>query len=108
MNKYCNAISWKSSRQHTVALSSTEAEYMGLSACTQEALYLKQLCKEIDPKFVITEPIIIYEDNQGTIALVENPVHHQRTKHIEIIFHFIRDQVTNGCIKVQYFYRIRK
>ena len=75
---------------------------MGLSAYTQEALYLKQLCKEIDPTFVITELIIIYEDNQGAIALVENPVHHQRTKHIDIRFHFIRDQVTNGCIKVQY------
>ena len=102
MNKYGSAISWKSRRQPTVALSSTEAEYMGLSACTQEALYLKQLCKEIDLTFVITEPIIIYEDNQGAIALVENPVHHQRTKHIDIRFHFIRDQVTNGCIKVQY------
>ena len=53
MNKYGSAISWKSRRQPTVALSSTEAEYMGLSACTQEALYLKQLCKEIDPTFVI-------------------------------------------------------
>ena len=102
VNKYGSAISWKSMRQPTVALSSTEAEYMGLSACTQEALYLKQLCKEIDPTFVITEPIIIYEDNQCAIALVENPVHHQRTKHIDIRFHFIRDQVTNSCINVQY------
>ena len=99
LNKYCSAISWKSRQQPTVSLSSTEAEYMGL---TQEALYLKQRCKEIDPKFVITEPIIIYEDNQGAIALVENPVHHQRTKHIDIRFHFIIDQVTNGCIKVQH------
>ena len=40
---------------------------MGLSACTQEASYLKQLCKENDPTFVITEPIIIYEDNQGEL-----------------------------------------
>ena len=70
MNKYGSAISWKSRRQPTVALSSTEVEYMGLSACTQEALYLKQLCKEIDPTFVITVPKIIYEDNQGAIALI--------------------------------------
>ena len=99
MNKYGSTISWKSRRQPTVALSSTEAEYSGLLACTQEALYLKQLCKEIDPK-LITEPIIIYEDNQCAIALVENSVHHQHTNPIDIRFHFIRDQVTNGCIQV--------
>ena len=107
MHKYGSAISWKSRRQPTVALSSTEADYMGLSACTQEALYLTHLCKEIDPKFVITEPILIYEVNQGAIALVENPVHHQRTKHIDIRFHFIRDQVTYGCTRVS-IYRIKK
>ena len=100
--KYGSAISWKSRQQPTVTLSSTETEYIGLSACTREALYLKQLCKEMDPKFVIPETIFIYEYDHGAIALVENTVHHQRTKHIDIRFHFIRNQVTNGCIEVQY------
>ena len=100
LNKIGGSISWKSSRQPIVALSSTEAEYMGLSAATQEALYLKQLLNDIDPQFKI--PIVVYEDNQGAIALIENPVHHQRTKHIDIRYHFIREQVINDCIDVEY------
>ena len=44
----------------------------------------------------------MYEDNQGAIALIENPVHHQRTKHIDIRYHFIREQVINDCIDVEY------
>ena len=51
---------------------------MVISVSTQEALYIKQLCEEIDLKYVIIEPIIIHEDNQGDIALVDKPVHHQR------------------------------
>ena len=102
LNKIGGAISWKSRRQPTVALSSTEAEYMGLSAATQEALYLKQLLNNIDPQFKIKIPIVVYEDNQGAIALIENPVHHQRTKHIDIRYHLIREQVINDCIDVEY------
>ena len=64
LNKIGGAISWKSRRQPTVALSSTEAEYMGLSAATQDALYLKQLLNDIDPQFKIKIPIVVYEDNQ--------------------------------------------
>ena len=95
-------IQRKSRRQRTVALSSTEAEYMGLSAATQDALYLKQLLNDIDPHFKIKIPIVVYEDNQGTIALIENLVHHQRTKHIYIRNHFIREQVINYCNDVEY------
>lgn len=96
-------ISWKSRRQPTVALSSTEAEYMALSAAVQEALYLKQLIIEMDPfLFNTKEPVIIWEDNQGAIALVKNSVHHQRTKHIDIRYHFIREQTVNNVINVKY------
>ena len=101
LNKIGGAISYKSRRQPAVALSSTEAEYMGLSAATQEALYLKQLLNDIDSQFKIKIPIVVYEDNKGAIALIENPVHHQRTKHIDIRYHFIREQVINDCIDVE-------
>lgn len=94
------AISWKSKRQQTVALSSTEAEYMGLSSATQEGLYLKQLILEFDKNLV--QPVTIYEDNQGAIALVNNPVHHNRTKHIDIRYHFIREQMMCKSVKVVY------
>ena len=95
------AISWKTRRQPTVALSSTEAEYMALSAATQEALYLKKLVREIDQN-LSEHCITIHEDNQGAIALVDNPVHHNRTKHIDIRYHFIREQVQCNCIKIVY------
>ena len=84
----------KSRKQLTVALSSCEAEYMALASATQEALYLKQLLTEIDPQFDKTKVITLFEDNQGTIALVNNPVYHQRTKHIDIRYHFIREQLS--------------
>ena len=45
--------------------------------------------------------VIIYEDNQGAIALVNNPVHHQRTKHIDIRFHFMREQSVTKCIAIK-------
>ena len=86
------AISWKTRRQPTVALSSTEAEYMALSAATQEALYLKKLVSEFDQN-LSEHCITIHEDNQGSIALVDNPVHHNITKHIDIRYHFVREQV---------------
>ena len=95
------AISWKTRRQPTVALSSTEAEYMALSAATQEALYLKNLVIEFDQN--LSEHCInIHEDNQGALALVDNHVHHNITKHIDIRYHFIREQVQCNCIKIVY------
>ena len=95
------AISWKTRCQPTVALSSTEAEYMALSAATQEALYLKKLVSEFD-QTLFEHCITIHEDNQGAMALVDNPVHHNRTKHIDIRYHFIREQVQCNCIKIVY------
>ena len=96
------AVSWKSKRQQTVALSSTEAEYMGLAAATQEALFLKNLMIELDPMYDCNNPIIIFEDNQSAISLAENQIHHARTKHIDCKYHFIREQVLCKCITVQY------
>jgi len=81
-------ISWKSKEQKTVALSSTEAEYMSLTAAAQEALHLRGLL----PIFSVdmSSPTIIYEDNEGALQLANNPVHHDKTKHIKIKHHFIR------------------
>ena len=69
LSKSSAALSWKSRKKPTVALSSCEAEYMALASATQEALYLKQLLTEIDPQFDKTKVITLFEDNQGTIAL---------------------------------------
>jgi len=93
-------ISWQSRAQATVALSSTEAEYIALSAAAQEAIWLLQVLREF--RFLITSPVVLYEDNQSTIKLVENPVFHKRSKHVDIKYHFVRELVENKTLDIQY------
>ena len=76
------AVSWLSKKQATVALSTTEAEYVALSAATQEAIWLRRLLADVGKPH--KEPIVVNEDNQGAIAMAKNPVGHARTKHIDI------------------------
>jgi hypothetical protein len=81
-------VSWSSRRQATVAKSSTEAEYVVLSTATQEAIWLRRLMGDLNKG--TEEPTVIYEDNQGAIALAKNPRYHNRTKHVDICHHFVR------------------
>jgi len=92
------AISWGSKLQGSVSLSSAEAEFVAACTATQEALYLRQLMKDVG--FAQPKATVIYEDNMAAIALAENPVHHQRTKHIDIKYKFIRDEVKKGKFKL--------
>ena len=94
-----SCISWNSCKQPTVALSSTEAEYMALSQATKEAIWLKWLLEELG-FHTPSQASIIHSDNQGCIALGKNPVHHARTKHIDIHHHFIRERIETGEIQV--------
>ena len=82
------AIDWLSKKQPVVALSTTEAEYVALSAATQEVVWLSRLLTDINAP--PQTPIATKEDNQGTIAVVTNLVSHNKTKHINIIkFHYV-------------------
>ena len=100
LTKQGPAISWKSKKQPTVALSTCEAEYIGLAATTQESMYLTQLLNGMDNKiYSCTE---IHGDNQGAIALCKNPVNRQRSKHIDVKYHFIRDTLSEGKISIVY------
>ena len=92
-------ISWKSKKQQSVALSSCEAEYMAMSSATQEGKLLIALINDMN---VNLHDFTLNCDNQGAIALSRNPVHHQRSKHIDIRYHFIRDEILKGHMKVQY------
>ena len=93
-------ISWKSRKQHTVALSSCEAEYMALTHATQELIFLSNLSKDFN--ITIPYPITIYGDNQGSLDMVKNPVSNERSKHIDIKHHFIREKYSEGLIDVCY------
>ena len=95
------AVSWRSKKQTCVALSTAEAEYIALASATQEALWMRRLSAELigrPPAGATT----IFEDNQSAISMTKNPQFHGRSKHISIKYHFVRDQVTDGTIKVEY------
>ena len=95
-------ISWSSKRQSVVALSSCEAEYIALNEAGKEAIWLQRILKELGLINYSPSPTLIYEDNQGTIALAENPEFHRRSKHIDIRYHWIRDAIAQKQITVDY------
>lgn len=94
-------IVWQSKRQSSVALSTTEAEYMALSATCQEALWLRTLAKDLEPS-IVSSPTIILNDNKGAIDLSNNGGYRPRTKHIDIRHHFIREKVDCGEVKIEH------
>lgn len=94
------AITWRSKKQQTVALSTAEAEFTALSAASQEALWLRTLMFDLDD--TVDNPLLIFEDNQAAIAICKNPQYHSRCKHIDIKYNFVRDHVANGKIALKY------
>lgn len=98
LNRTGPLISWKSRKQPTVALSSCEAEYIALVAAVQEGLYLTQIVSDISE---VSDPVLIFEDNKGTIALSKNPINRQRSKHIDVQYHFIRNVQNAGKIIIK-------
>jgi len=93
-------ITWKSHRQKTVALSTTEAEFMAACECAKEALWLSQLLRDVG--YIQEGPPSLYIDNQSTIKLIKNLELHQRTKHINMRLHFIRELYESQTISVNY------
>ena len=73
---------------------------MAVCAAVQEAIYLRQLLSDLGHKQ--DEPTVVFEDNQGCTALAENPVHHKRTKHTDTRYHFTRERVESGEVKLVY------
>jgi hypothetical protein len=92
--------SWKSRKQSSIALSTIEAEYIAACFASCEAIWLRELL--IDLFDMEMEETIILCDNQSCIKMTENPVFHDKSKHIEIWYHYIRDMVQRGAIKIQY------
>lgn len=93
-------ITWCSTKQETVALSSCEAEFMAATEAAKQAIWLQELLGEIIGK--LSEKVTIRVDNKSAIALTRNPVFHGRSKHIHTRYHFIRECVDNEQVEVQY------
>ena len=93
-----NLISWSSKRQPTLSRSSAEAEYRGVANVVSESCWIRNLLLELHCP--IHKATLVYCDNVSAIYLSGNPVQHQRTKHIEMDIHFVREKVARGQVRV--------
>ena len=101
--KLCNEsslISWKSKKQTIVVLSTCEAEYVALAMATQWAKFLTQLLSDL--MCLPCKSVCMYVDNHGAIALANNPIHHQRSKHIDVKYHYVRLEIQNEVLELAY------
>ena len=93
-------ISWKSKLQTIIVQNTTKAEYMAINAATKEAVYIKVLLEELG--HYNQQKFPIYTDNNGALLLAKNPVFHERTKHIAVKYHYIKDLIDQDIIDLIY------
>ena len=93
-------IAWKSKKQGSTTLSSTEAEYVALSQCACELKFLTMLLKDMRVRLKL--PAMLREDNTSAIFLTENDVMSKHTKHIDTRHHFLREMISEGQLSVKY------
>ncbi|SGY28317.1 BQ5605_C080g12972 [Microbotryum silenes-dioicae] len=94
------AIAWCSKREHRVAKSTTNAEYLSLSYTSGDAIHLSELLAELGHP--VPGPVVIYGDNQGALALAQHPTNHQGSRHVRISEHYVRERVAEKEIDVVY------
>ena len=92
------AITWRSKKQTTIALSFTEAEYVAISESACKACWLRSLYDKLG--FIQEDPTLIRDDNDGSIAITKNPQFHKHTKHIAIRWHWVHDLVRDGILQI--------
>ncbi|RVW54243.1 Retrovirus-related Pol polyprotein from transposon RE1 [Vitis vinifera] len=95
-----NLVTWRSKKQSVVARNSAEAEYRALAQGICEGFGYKRVLSELGQ--TSSSPILMMCDNQTAISIAKNPVHHDRTKHVEIDRHFITEKVTSETVKLNY------
>ena len=95
------AVSWKSSKQQTVADSVTEAEYIAASEAAKEAVWMKKFITELGVVPSITGPVPLFCDNTGAVAQAKEPRSHQKSKHVLRRFHLIREIIERGDVTLE-------
>ena len=95
-----NLITWRSKKQVVVARSSAEAEFRSVALGICELVWIKSLMKEL--RMTTEFPMKLYCDNKAAVSIAHNPVQHDRTKHVEIDRHFIKEKIENGLVCMTY------
>ena len=93
-------VAWLSKKQTSISLSTAEAEYIAIAACCTQVRWMKQTLQ--DMKVSIDEPISIKCDNTSAISISKNILLHSKEKHIPIKYHFLREQVAQKIVKMEY------
>lgn len=101
--KLCGGpISWRSRKQSVTMTSSTESEYIALSLASKEGVWIRRFLIDIQYDVAEVQTLVIYGDNVPAISLTVNTEHHFCTKHINVPFHFVHEQIQKGVISIQY------
>jgi hypothetical protein len=92
-------VSWASKKQNYVVLSTTKAEYIAAGHCCAQLLWMRQTLRDYDYKL---SKVPLLCDNESAIRMTDNPIEHNRTKHIDIRYHFLRGHQQKGDIEISY------
>jgi len=95
-----NLVTWRSKKQNVVARSSAEAEFRAMAQGVSELLWMKIILDDLKIKY--QAPMGLACDNKSAMSIAHNPVQHDRTKHVEIDRHFIKDKLDDGLIVTEY------
>lgn len=96
----CKLMAWLRKKKDSFSLSTVGAKYIAIALCCTQVLWMKQILKDIT--IVCDDLISIFYDNKSTINISKNPMMHSSTKHISIIYHFLREKVMKGEVKLEY------
>ena len=95
-----NLVTWRSKKQAVVARNSAEAEFRAMCQGICEGIWLRRMLKEL--KMSSNSPMVLCCDKKAAIEIIRNSVHHDRTKHVEIVRHFVKEKIEEGILKLVY------
>jgi hypothetical protein len=93
-------VAWLSKKKGSISLTTIEVEYIVVTTCCTQVLWMIHTLTDLEVKY--TTPIPIHCDNTSAISVSKNPIFHSKTRHIPIKYHFLREQVTNQIVQVHY------
>jgi transposase InsO family protein len=99
---YDSPITWTARRQAVVAPSTTAAEYIAAAEAVHEAMWLRRILKQLGFVTSTPQPTVLYIDNQAAINIGLKPIHFARTKHLDVKYHIVREQVSKGVVTLVY------